>query len=352
MWLWRGETGLWERDPATPMNFRGNLDGISFDPNNPARGYAVGTGARRSAGVLLRYGKSWTEETALPPQAQGASFTSIAFAGSEAIVAFARQPDPQRQEFVGGLLVNDGSGWRVDEEAEAVAGGGVPRAVAGLADGGAAFVASSTEGQRLYERESAGSPWQPVPTPLPSSPAGSLALFREGGALRAVVTAGGASLAGSSEASTPGFPPVLIPPSGVPSGAESGGVLRQTADGWRDEVHELNPVGPPEGSFVYYDLPERPDPILAVLWIRAAPRAGRSAGSSTPKNDSRRRRSRATPPMASRRSAKAPRRSRCGAPPAPPRLGGAVLGPLSPTANTRSSARRCGCPRRSRSPRG
>ena len=42
MWLWRGETGLWEHDPATPINFRDNLDGVAFDPANPARGYAVG----------------------------------------------------------------------------------------------------------------------------------------------------------------------------------------------------------------------------------------------------------------------------------------------------------------------
>ena len=44
MWLWRGETGLWERDPATPLNFRGDLLGIAFDPANSARGYAVGAG--------------------------------------------------------------------------------------------------------------------------------------------------------------------------------------------------------------------------------------------------------------------------------------------------------------------
>ena len=38
-----GRNGLWEPDPATPINFSGNLLGIAFDPNNPARGYAVGT---------------------------------------------------------------------------------------------------------------------------------------------------------------------------------------------------------------------------------------------------------------------------------------------------------------------
>jgi hypothetical protein len=266
MWLWRRETGLWERDPATPINFRGNLDGIAFNPNDPTRGYAVGRSAVGQGGVLLRYGKTWTEETGLPAQVQGASFNSIAFAGSEAIVAYSRQPDPRRNEFVGGLLVNEGSGWRVDQEAEAVAGAGsVPRAVAGLPDGGAAFVASGAQGQRLFERETAGSPWEQAPTPLPNSPAGGLALFREGAALRAVVTAGGAGLSGGSGTSTPGFPPPLAPAGGLVAGPESGGVLRQTADGWRDEGHELNPVGGQEGSFVFYDLPYRPDPIFAVL---------------------------------------------------------------------------------------
>ncbi len=266
MWLWRGETGLWERDPATPIDFRANLVGIAFDPNEPTRGYAIGTQAVGQGGVLLRYGKTWTEETALPPQVQGAAFNSIVFAGSEAIVAYSRETSPSSNQYVGGLLVNEGSGWHVDQEAEAVAEGKVPRALAGLRDGGAAFVVSTATGQRVIEREAAGSPWQAVATPLPpSAPAGSLALFREGGALRAIVTAGGTSLSGSGGGSLAGLPPFLVPPSGVPSGAESGGVLRQTAAGWSDDGHELNPVEAPEGSFISYDQPYRPDPIFAVL---------------------------------------------------------------------------------------
>ena len=57
MWLWRAETGLWEKDPATPLNFRGNMLGIAFDPEPPSLGYAVG-----QQGVLLRFGKTWTQE--------------------------------------------------------------------------------------------------------------------------------------------------------------------------------------------------------------------------------------------------------------------------------------------------
>ncbi len=39
------------------MNFRGNLLGVAFQPGNPTRGYAVG-----EQGVLLSYGKTWTQE--------------------------------------------------------------------------------------------------------------------------------------------------------------------------------------------------------------------------------------------------------------------------------------------------
>ncbi|MFI5004599.1 MAG: hypothetical protein ACHQE6_06255, partial [Solirubrobacterales bacterium] len=268
MWLWRGETGLWERDPATPLNFRGNLLGVAFDPNNPARGYAVGSTAVGSGGVLLRYGKTWTQETALPPQAGGASFTSIAFAGSEAIVAYRKLPSPERDEYTGGLLVNDGSGWQVDQGAAAAIAANAPLAVAGLPDGGAAFTTSGLEGTRVFERQSAGAPWQPTPTPLPSSVAGSLALFREGGSLRAIASSGGAGDNYEQErepAPPPGFPPNLVGAYPVGGGGAAGGVLRQTPTGWSDESHELNATGEPEGKYVFYDLPYRPEPVLAVL---------------------------------------------------------------------------------------
>jgi hypothetical protein len=268
MWLWRGETGLWEHDPATPVNLRGNLLGVAFDPANPARGYAVGSAeVAGETGVLLRYGKTWTQETGLPPEVRGASFVSIAFAGSEAIVAYRTRPGITGGRASGGLIVNDGSGWRVDQEATAAMGSGVPAAVAGLTDGGAAFtVVGGARGAQVFERDAPGAPWQATPTPLPGLAAGSLALFREGGALRAIVAAGGVSNQSEPSAPPPGFPPNYLgplPPLG--SGPDSGGVLRQTPSGWSDEDHELNPAGEPAGSYLYHDLPYRPDPILAVL---------------------------------------------------------------------------------------
>jgi len=267
MWLWRGETGLWERDPATPFNFRGNLLGIAFDPNNPARGFAVGSSAVGSGGVLMRYGKTWTQEEALPPQVQGASFTSIAFAGSEAIVAYRVLQNRTTDEYVGGLLINDGSGWQVDQSAAAVIGAGAVEGVAGLPDGGAAFAVSGPGGTRVFERESAGASWQPTPT-LPRAGAGSLALFREGGALRAIVSSGGAGSPSAGERETPapvGFPPNLIGPYSLGGNGKESGLLRQTAGGWSDQTHELNPLGEPEGLYRYFDVPYRQEPILGVL---------------------------------------------------------------------------------------
>jgi hypothetical protein len=266
MWLWRAETGLWEQDPATPFNFRGNLLSIAFDPGDPERGYAVGQG-----GLLLGYGKTWTQEP-LPPQVAGATFTSVAFAGSEAIAAYRLLPDPSTNHYIGGLLVENGKGWEVDESAASAMGENVPWAVAGLPDGGAAFTAGEASGTGLggqvYERSGPEASWQPTPTPLPGgAEPGSLALFREGGALRAI-TSGSVPNTYTLESEPkppPGFPPNLIGPYPLSAEYGAGHVLRQTVTGWSDEEHELNNVKEPPGSYVEYDMPYKPDPISAVL---------------------------------------------------------------------------------------
>ena len=274
MWLWRSETGLWEHDPATPLNFRGNMVGVAFDPDNPALGYAVGSSAVAEApGVLLRYGKTWTQasESELPSQAHDASFVGIAFAGSEAIVAYRTRSSVFHSTEEGGLLVNDGSGWQVDPEAASLVGSGVPGALAALPDGGAAFTVIGREGgTRLYEREHVGSPWQATPTPPPGEFAGALTLYREGGEggpLRAILSnAGGVGVESEQQKPPPGFPPDFEPP--LPPGGEAkpgGDLIRQTSSGWSDEDHELNPIGEPTGHFLAYDLPYRPDAVQAVL---------------------------------------------------------------------------------------
>jgi hypothetical protein len=266
MWLWRAETGLWEPDPAAPFNFRGDLLSIAFDPSDPERGYAVG-----QEGVLLGYGKSWTQER-LPEGLSNATFTSVAFAGSEAIAAYRLLPEPSTNHYVGGLLTNDGSGWRIDTEAAAAIGANVPWAVAGLPDGGAAFSAGEASGEGtggvVYERQGLGAPWQQTPTPFPGGlEPGSLALFREGGALRVVASGSVPNTYSLEDEPAPpaGFPANLIPPYPLSAGYGAGHVLRQTATGWSDEEHELNDVQEGLGNYARYDMVYQPDPISAVL---------------------------------------------------------------------------------------
>jgi hypothetical protein len=266
MWLWRGETGLWEPDPAEPENFRGNLLGVAFEPGNPTRGYAVG-----EQGVLLSYGKTWTQEpeAAIPAPARGASFTSIAFAGSQAIVAYRKLLSPSAEKYSGGLLINEGSGWHVDQSAGEAMGAGVPWAVVGLADGGAAFSANApSTGAQVFERQSTAAPWRQTSTPFPGNgAAGSLSLFREGNALRAITVGSEPNTfqVESEPPPPPGFPPNLIGPYPLSQGGRETGVLRQTATGWSDEEHELNNAKEPPGNYKRYDTVYRPDPVSAVL---------------------------------------------------------------------------------------
>ncbi len=237
MWLWRGETGLWEPDPATPLNFRGNLLGIAFDPSNPARGYAVGS---RAGGACCcataRPGRRNDRKRCPPPGRTGASFTSIAFAGSEAIVAYRSRSSavtrPVRRRAASSTTARAGRSTRKRRAGRC--GADAPRAVAGLPDGGAAFAAIGGEGGRACTSAKApGAPWQADADAAPRRRRpGPLALFRESGALRAIVGGQRARHVRSAKANAgrrPGPRRTYIAP--YPLGANAGrGVLRQTAD--------------------------------------------------------------------------------------------------------------------------
>lgn len=274
MWLWRGETKLWEPDPAAPLNLRASLLGIAFAPGELARGYVVG-----QDGTLLRYGKTWTQEATcgsgvvqpcIPAEVAGASFTAVTFAGSEALVAF-RVPHVTESSisYTGGVLANNGSGWRIDTEAtSALPSGYVPWTVAGLPDGGAALSASVPGGNQepiVLERNTASSSWEATAQPYPgyTAPA-SLALFREGGALRVVGTGAIPDTVAADYQTPPpaGFPPELTEPY-APGLAT--GVIRQTAAGWSDQEHERGILRSPLGTFVHWDMPYNPDPTAAIL---------------------------------------------------------------------------------------
>ncbi|MCX6387035.1 MAG: hypothetical protein NTV40_10505 [Solirubrobacterales bacterium] len=240
MWVWRAETRLWERDPATPVGLEANLMGVAFDPKDPNRGYAVG-----KDGTLLRYGKSWEQET-LPAGFESANLTKISFAGSQAIVAAG-----------GALLVNDGGAWHVDEGVKALLDtvrSGDPQlfAVSGLPDGGAVAGGRNI----VIVRDSASGPWRFTNQPLPGSTVIAAAAWRDSSTVRAVVSVVAQTTYPSPDIiapTDPNVPPPLVPPYALPG---DGYVLRESASGWRDEQHTAF-----SGSSS--DRPLKSDPILA-----------------------------------------------------------------------------------------
>jgi hypothetical protein len=266
MWLWRQGTGLWEPDPGAPPNLiRGNFTGIAFDPNEPERGYAVG-----QQGLLLAYGRRWTQEPLPPEIGTEPNITSIAFAGNEAIATCAGAGG-------NGIIVNNGSGWRVEPQAaealEAGGGDASARLVAGLPDGGA--VIAGTAGD-VIEREGPGAPWHDVPGPALGVPVAVQAI-REGGQVRAIVSveanainAGESSPIFVEEAQALPIPegqaPLLIEPYPLPV---TGYIVRQTSTGWRDEQRQSFPIPPEPTDQASHtkelDIPKTPDPVLAFL---------------------------------------------------------------------------------------
>ncbi|HEV3072557.1 MAG TPA: hypothetical protein VGY76_14155 [Solirubrobacteraceae bacterium] len=276
MWLWRAESGLWEPDPAKPFNFIGDLTSIAFSPANPNLGYAVG-----KQGALLQYGKSWMQ-VALPAELQQANFTSVTFAGSEALATYRTV---QGESEGGGIAVEDGSGWHVDP--------GVPHAVfskiAGLADGG--VVAAGPH--EVLDRDSAGGPWRPSVEPPPlTQNVSALAAYRDSaGSVRAIISVDldqrldpNSPIAGpfrfsswatvdEAPPSGPGQPPFFGEPDPLPA---TGYLLKETADGWVDMEHATLPAI--EGTPV--DQPVRPDPVLALL-VGTSGASGLAVGGQT-----------------------------------------------------------------------
>ncbi len=246
MWVWRAETGLWEKDPAAPLDgFQGNLDGIAFDPGNPGVGYAVGQG-----GVLLEYGKSWTQVPAegpegLPSGFKEANFTSVAFAGSEAMIVAEHD-----------LLVNEGSGWKVEPEVHALLAS-LPSApslnvAAGLPNGGAVLAGRDV----VLERDSADAPWHFSEQPIVNETAVAATPLLEGSKVRALLsvipefTYPPRLILPPVDPNTPG---PLIPPNPLPG---DGYVLRETPSGWEDEERAAY-AGDSQ------DKPLKADPIAA-----------------------------------------------------------------------------------------
>ncbi|MDW5597977.1 hypothetical protein VSS74_26720, partial [Conexibacter stalactiti] len=239
MWLWRSETGLWERDAAAPIAFDGNLMGVAFAPGDGQRGYAVGR-----AGVLLAYGKTW-EQQVLPPGFERADFSSIAFAGQQALVAAGSD-----------VLLNDGSGWRVDTGLHELLARSTSQArivtVAGLPDGGAI----AAGGGVVFVRDSATAAWRPSAAPLPAATVVAAAPVRVGERVRAIVSVTpGATwpIPTVLPPPDPELPDPVLPPFALPG---DGYVLRETDSGWRDEQRTAY-------AGVTNDKPQKSDPVAA-----------------------------------------------------------------------------------------
>ncbi len=241
MWQWNAADDLWIPDPGAPIGFEGHLLDIAFDPANPARGYAVG-----KDGVLLDFGKGW-DQAALPAGYEGSNFTSIAFAGSQAIVAAGRD-----------LLVNDGAGWSVDSSAKALldtvrAGNPQLFAVAALPDGGAVAAGRDI----VIERDGPTSPWRFSGQPLPGSTAIAAAAVRDGGVVRAIVSVL-PRLAYPPADDLPDIDPTVPPPIPPPFSLPGDGyLLRETASGWEDEQRTAFASS---GD----DSPLKSDPVLSL----------------------------------------------------------------------------------------
>ncbi len=182
-------------------------------------------------------------------------------------------PDPSTNHYTGGLLVNDGSGWQVDEGAAAAMG--AERALGGrrAARRGRRVRRRRSVGlglwRRVIERSGPGAPWQQTPTPLPGGDRAGLA-----GAVSRRRSAAGDRLGQRPEhllarkpahTAARAFRPNLIAPYPLSAEYGAGHVVRQTAGGWSDEEHELNNVQEPPGNYLEYDLAYQPDPISAVL---------------------------------------------------------------------------------------
>ena len=282
MWLWRGETGLWEKDPATPRELsrrpaRHRLRPRRRQPRLCGRPRWRAAALRQDvdAGTDLRSRRL----RALP--AAGSRRRELHLGGLRGLGSdrrlpacrTSRSPGGRALNYTGGLLVNNGSGWQIDlaprpragqpKRGHPVGGGRrCPTAARRCPRRAAADV------PHVFERNSAGARLGSDPAPYPGYRApGSLALFREGGALRVIGSGArarhGARRRTDAAAGRLSRPPLIrpyplaqAPAVHVPPDRQPGGAKRNTT---------TMKSGPPVGSYKLYDKGYEPDPSWAVL---------------------------------------------------------------------------------------
>ena len=256
IWEWTAASEAWRPSSASGV-ISGDLNAVAFPTGEPDRGFAVGQD------VLLNYdgqGSGWHESpapTSLPTEPT--EYTSVAFAGNEALATY-RLPGA-----LGGLIVENESGWQVDSQfAEVLATLGLkpeqaPSHVAGLPDGGAVVAGPGY----VIKRESAGEKWHLSSEPLPEAQSiAALGAYRDAdGKVRALVSIG----LGPYSLPTPSSSPTPIPASGY--------LLAETETGWQDLEHEALPAIKKTA-----DLPRRPESVLALAVGTGGPPAGIAVG--------------------------------------------------------------------------
>jgi len=286
MWVYEAATKLWESDPAKPYNCTKNFTAIAFEPGSSSDGYAVG-----KDGLLLAYNKTWQQVT-LPVALMHVDFTSISFAGSEALATYRYITGSGGSAHeAGGLAVDDGSGWQVDSGAAALFASlpstedTVLSKVAGLTDGGAVAAGPGV----VIERDSASGAWHLTADPLPAANVSALAAYRDGsGQVRAVLSAEEDSylnpnfdqelVSGPYRGDVPysSSETTIVPADPLP---DSGYLLEQTDNGWVDMEHQdypsesANSDGESDGGL-------SPDPVLALA-VAADGSEGLAVGGQT-----------------------------------------------------------------------
>ena len=141
----------------------------------------------------------------------------------------------------------------------------------------------------MFEREAPGPPWQATTPSAPAGRAGSLALFREGGALRAVLAAGGLGAQGALLPAPPGFPPTSSRRSESFGARKRGSCCARPPPAGATRSHELDANGPPgagELRELGHALPARPGPRRAGRSDRHAGLGGGRGRRNTHTNDS------------------------------------------------------------------
>ena len=231
---------------------------------------------RRRAACCCATARPGPKKPGSPPRSRArASPRSRSPARRRSSPTQAARPSPRT--FVGGLLVNDGSGWQIDQEAEPRrSASAFPQAVAGLPDGGAAFVdRPAGDGRSVYEREAAARPGSAAPTPLPARrPGRSRCSAKAARCARSSRPAASAWPRRAQSRRRRGSRRILTPPSALAERSPKAAACcarprRLERRGPRTEPGRQ----PPEGSYIYHDLPYRPDPDP-----RGADRPDRHAG--------------------------------------------------------------------------